>query len=363
MGRERAMSEAHIDLTGCKILIVDDVPANLDVLVQALDHEGYNILVASDGMGALGVTVNARPDLILLDVMMPGIDGYETCRRLKEAAGTATIPVIFLTARDDLEGVIEGFEAGGLDYIVKPFKKEEVLMRVKTHLERTVLARELAALNAQLEQKVEDRTFELRQKVRELEGKDRITQHLLRFHSLEETLGLVLAVVSDILGLTKVVIYLRSEADWKPAAAMGIVEAGRIAEAGQLSGLKPSASHQEAFDRVEQTHKAVTIALSQDEAQVPFAVVPILRGNTLLGLIEVADAGGGRTIDHADLETLASFALQAAVAINDAQVRQDPGAWEDQLEEVLEIGEELGDADNFDALQRGLGNSQPDASA
>lgn len=98
----------------------------------------------------------------MLDVMMPGIDGFETCRRLKANDATRSIPVIFLTARDELEGVLEGFRAGGVDYISKPFQKEEVLIRIRTHLERDRLAKELAELNAHLEQKVAERTAELR---------------------------------------------------------------------------------------------------------------------------------------------------------------------------------------------------------
>ena len=113
------MSGVEVDLSGCKVLIVDDVPANIDVLVQALDSEGYNVLVASDGEMALDVASYSRPDVILLDVMMPGIDGYETCRRLKGEETLAAVPVIFLTARDDLGGIVEGFAAGGLDDVTK----------------------------------------------------------------------------------------------------------------------------------------------------------------------------------------------------------------------------------------------------
>ena len=119
------MSEVELDLTGRKILIVDDVPANLDVLVQALDREGYNVLVASDGATALEVAAYSEPDLILLDVMMPGMNGYETCRQLKANQKLVKMPVIFLTARDDIEGIVEGFDAGGLDYCTKPFKSRK----------------------------------------------------------------------------------------------------------------------------------------------------------------------------------------------------------------------------------------------
>ena len=200
---EPTMRMIDLDLRDSKILVVDDVPANLDVLVGALDREGYNVLVASNGTTALEVAAHARPDLILLDVMMPGIDGFETCRRLQSDHNLEDTPVIFLTARDDIEGIVEGFQAGGLDYITKPFKKEEVLVRVRTHLERTLLARNLAELNAHLEQKVAERTREVQLRLKELEGKDRIAQHLLTFNTLEETLAVVLEVITNILKLDR----------------------------------------------------------------------------------------------------------------------------------------------------------------
>ena len=117
-----------------QVLIVDDVPANLNLLRQALESEGYNVIAAPSGEIALQIVARAQPDLILLDVMMPGIDGFETCRRLKADKATADIPVIFITARDEAASIVEGFHAGGLDYITKPFKHEEVQARVQTHL-------------------------------------------------------------------------------------------------------------------------------------------------------------------------------------------------------------------------------------
>ncbi len=134
-----------------QILIVDDLPANLKVLRDALEPEGYNILGASNGETALKIATGALPDLILLDVLMPGMDGYEVCRRLKQNETTRHIPVIFVTVRDDKESILQGFRAGGVDYITKPFEKEEVLLRVKTHLEIKLLTEMLAQRNRELE--------------------------------------------------------------------------------------------------------------------------------------------------------------------------------------------------------------------
>ncbi|MFZ3152258.1 response regulator, partial [Pseudomonas sp.] len=116
------------------ILIVDDTPDNLALLSDALDEVGYMVLVALDGLSALSRIQRRRPDLILLDAMMPGLDGFETCQRIKADVATADIPVLFMTALTDSEHVVKGFEAGGIDYVTKPINTEEVLARVASHL-------------------------------------------------------------------------------------------------------------------------------------------------------------------------------------------------------------------------------------
>ena len=122
------------DLSGAKVLLVDDTPENLRVLRQALEPEGYSILISTSGEIALRIAKSAQPDLILLDVRMPGIDGFETCRQLKQNEDTRDIPVIFVTAQSETQSLVEGFQVGGIDYIQKPFQNEEVLARVQTHL-------------------------------------------------------------------------------------------------------------------------------------------------------------------------------------------------------------------------------------
>jgi len=116
------------------ILIVDDTPDNLAVLSDALDDAGYMVLVALDGLSALNRIQRRRPDLILLDAVMPGLDGFETCRRIKAQPASADIPVLFMTALTDSEHVVQGFESGGSDYVTKPIQTEEVLARVAAHL-------------------------------------------------------------------------------------------------------------------------------------------------------------------------------------------------------------------------------------
>jgi len=105
------------------ILVVDDAAINLDILRETLEPEGYDLGFATTGDEALEIIPNLSPDLILLDVMMPGIDGYETCRRLKSSNVTKDIPIIFITSKSETDDIVKGFKSGGVDYILKPFQK------------------------------------------------------------------------------------------------------------------------------------------------------------------------------------------------------------------------------------------------
>ncbi|KJU82702.1 two-component hybrid sensor and regulator [Candidatus Magnetobacterium bavaricum] len=130
------------------VLIVDDEPVNRQLLRQIL-MERYRLYFATDGVNALEVVVKVRPDLILLDIMMPQMDGYEVCRRLKADLLTADIPVIFISALTEIDEKVNAFNSGGVDYISKPFQREEVLVRVRTHLN-------LYNLQKSLQQKVQE---------------------------------------------------------------------------------------------------------------------------------------------------------------------------------------------------------------
>jgi signal transduction histidine kinase len=144
------------------ILLVDDNPNNLKVLSEAIQGHGWKALMATDGESAIEQAEYAHPDIIILDVMMPGIDGFETCRRLKANSITENIPVIFMTALSDALDKVKGLEIGAVDYITKPFQQEEVIARLKLHLK-------LSHLTRTLEQQVEERTAELTQSLQELQ--------------------------------------------------------------------------------------------------------------------------------------------------------------------------------------------------
>lgn len=173
------------------VLIVDDTPANLGLVVKALEGSDIRVIVAQDGEEGLQRSEFVQPDLILLDVMMPGWNGFEICRRLKALPNTRDIPVIFMTALADIKDKVTGFQAGGIDYVTKPLQIDEVMARVRTHLNLHAMQKQLAAQNLRLQQEIEERreaeqalrtyregleqqvakrTAELRESERQLEG-------------------------------------------------------------------------------------------------------------------------------------------------------------------------------------------------
>ncbi len=133
MSEEQAGASAALNLN--RVLLVDDNPVNLQVLYQALEQQGYELLIAQSGEEALEIAVAAKPALILLDINMPGMDGFETCARLKEDEATREIVIIFLSARDQVQDKVRGLQLGAVDYVSKPFQFEEVVARVNTQLE------------------------------------------------------------------------------------------------------------------------------------------------------------------------------------------------------------------------------------
>ncbi len=130
-GARRAMAGESVGV----VLIVDDIPDNLAVLHDALDESGYTVLVATDGASAIARAAQALPDIVLLDALMPGMDGFEVARRLKADEATAPIPIVFMTALTDTEHVLAAFAAGGVDYVSKPIRPREVVARIAAHLQ------------------------------------------------------------------------------------------------------------------------------------------------------------------------------------------------------------------------------------
>ncbi len=151
------------------ILIVDDNVHNLQVLGNILQSSGYNIAVAERGEDALNFIEKKRPDLILLDIVMPGMDGIGVCNKLKSNPRTQDIPIIFISVHKDTQEKIKAFQAGGVDYITKPFQREEVLARVSVHLQLQEAKEKLQKSNEELEKRIQDRTRRLLESNKKLE--------------------------------------------------------------------------------------------------------------------------------------------------------------------------------------------------
>lgn len=159
-------------ITNCSsysILVADDQPFNVQILVKLLEQAQFHVLVATGGQAAVTVAQKKPLDLILLDVVMPDLDGFEVCRRLKANPDTQDIPIIFISALNETFNKVEAFAVGGADYVTKPFQVEEVLVRVKHQLALRSAKAELAMLNQELEERVQARTAELEETNRRLQ--------------------------------------------------------------------------------------------------------------------------------------------------------------------------------------------------
>ena len=160
------------------ILIIDDTADNLRILSSILVREGYTVRKALNWQMAFTACQTQLPDLILLDIMIPGIDGYEICQHLKANQTTADIPIIFISALDDVFDKVKAFKVGGLDYIAKPFEFAEVIVRVQTQLELRSAQLEILKLNHKLEERVKQRTLELENTIKKLQVETNYRQEL-----------------------------------------------------------------------------------------------------------------------------------------------------------------------------------------
>ena len=279
---------------------------------------------------------------------MPEMIGAEFLAQAKEISPQSMR--MMLTGYSDLEAATQAINEGGIArYITKPWDDENLKMLVRDAIDRIDLEAvnqqlaeelqqkntELEDFNSRLEKAVRQRTRELQYKVKELEGKDRIAQHMLSVNSVEETLELVLQIIADIIEMDKAIVYLLEDGTPRATAAIGAFHPKTIVPQGDLAQLELTPIHHKAFSRVEEVKKPVNIKDTKGKPIPPFAVVPILAGDDFLGYIEVANPKSKEPVSSEEVQVVASFALQAAMAISDAQAQGNSDAWKGELEDVL----------------------------
>ena len=351
------------------LLFVDDEPSILNALCRLFHWEGYQLLTAESGERGLQLLREREVSLVISDQRMPQMIGAEFLGHARTVSPHSIR--IMLTGYSDIDAAKQAINEGGIyRYITKPWNDEQLKTIVHEALERYDLEEsnrrltlelqrknaELEQFNARLEQRVEERTRELRTayeqnlaltrrlelKVRELEGKDRIAQHLLNVHSLEETLELILQVISDVMRIDTAIIYLKEDGLFRPAASIGVsADRTMAAPDDQLARSPITSAQRQAFQAVEATQQPLKIEDPERSGTPTFAVVPVLREDELIGLVQVGNHPAGSPITDEELQTLASFALQAAVAINDAQIHRNFGKWQEQLDDIIDDVEEL----------------------
>ena len=281
------------------ILVVDDTPETLHLLTELLAREGYNAQPVHDGQMALSIAQDDPPDLILLDIMMPGLDGYEVCQRLKADERTRDIPVIFITVLNDEVNKIKAFLAGGVDYIIKPFRIEEVLARVGAQLALRRRSYELTLLN-------------------------QVGRDLTATHDLQRIAEKIQQAVTEIVEAMGTSVWLRDQQqeDWLICQAafqhqsdecwsnlrvqVGQGVAGWVAQTGQSTLITDAADDPRFFSGIDQQTGFCTHSL---------LAVPLRIRDRVIGVLEVVNKLSGE-FDTNDLELVETIAASAAIAVD-----------------------------------------------
>lgn len=313
------------------VLIVDDTPANLHLLSRMLSLRGYKVRAANSGARALAAIRANPPDLILLDIMMPEMNGYEVCEQLKTDEQTRDIPVIFISALDAMEDKIKAFTAGGVDYVTKPFQGKEVLARVKTHLALRRMQKNLEEKNVQLEQEIAER----KRAERDLH---RHTERLKILHEIDQS---ILAAQSPGTIALAAIGRIRQLIPCQRAIAMAITRTGQIETlAVDSSGaIKMEANadvYQEMFesqairkgwiqgcdDLETLPRRSPMLRTLYAEGVCSYIAVPLFIRGRLVGSLNLeADRPRAFTSDHIAIAT--EVAVLLAVAIRQAQLHEE----------------------------------------
>jgi len=303
-----------------KVLIVDDTRTNITILMEALKVE-YKLAVATNGQKALEYVAKNPPDLILLDIIMPEMDGYEVCRQLKVRERTGQIPIIFLTALSEVKEKAKGFELGAVDYITKPFEIVEVKARVRTHLQLEEYRRDLKLQNLEL---VKART-QLEYQVKELEGRDRLVRFQMTGSSLEEAYREILQVVKQVLKIPRSILYCPDEAGQflVPQVNLGW-ESGRVVE---------SVAIDDVASKVAGAYRDTSV---QKDVRGE-AAVPILYHEDPLAILWVEGLEGATAEQQAALQILGRLTGEAALMIRSAQMMDELGGDNEEIAELLAL--------------------------
>jgi DNA-binding response OmpR family regulator len=283
-----------------RVLIVDDVRTNVQILMAALRHE-YRLGVVTSGAAALEYARQHCPDLILLDIMMPEMDGYEVCSRLKADERTRGIPLIFITALDETQEKTRGFSLGAVDYITKPFDVAEVKARVQTHLKIEQYQRELEARNRALEEARTRLQFQLR----ELEGRDRLVRFHMSVASVQEAAEEILKVAAQVLRPAQAALF------WPGAGEKSLDALAGAPPARQVPLDDPASS-------IARACQNSSLESAGDEA-----AAPLLHGRKLPGVLWIKGLNDLEVDRETGLEALWRLAGEAALVLHAAQLTQD----------------------------------------
>jgi DNA-binding response OmpR family regulator len=309
-----------------RILIVDDTIKNIQVLGTVLKQEGYQINVAQNGRQAIDIASKIKPDLILLDVMMPEMDGFEACGHLKANAETAGIPIIFLTAKIETEDIVKGFDLGAVDYVTKPFNPTELLKRVDTHLS-------LYNLRRKLEDLVAERTAHLQHRVRELDARDRLMHLQMSPTHLTDVYQTVLQIVEDVLKTGKAIIYRPDEAqeNLTARAAIGWTEPHVIQIEPDLHDVPIIFCRGNAI--IAQVFRDQKPIIGNDGD----AATPIMYEEMVLGVLWVDTLQNAELDVEPEMETLWRLGLESSLAIRAAQIQEELESGEIDVSALLNL--------------------------
>ncbi len=315
------------------ILVVDDTPTNLEVLFDFLNNAGFRVLFAEDGESALDKAHYASPNLILLDILMPGMDGFETCRRLKESEATKSIPVIFLTALTDTVDKVKGFSLGAVDFITKPLQYEEVLARVETHLRIQALTRQLQEQNHRLEHEVQERKqaeVALQRQNQRSQLFAEVTLKIRQSLQLDEILQTTVTEVQRILQSDRVLIYRL----WPNGTGSGVAEAVQPGLPQVMEYIFPEEIFPEEIKQKYRQGRMRQVEDVEHDRQISSClveflqrfwvraklVVPILTNKELWGLLIAHQCSGPREWTSFEGEFMQQLADQIGIALTQAQL-------------------------------------------